>query len=87
MLANGRRERQLGCGQVDAALEPIRQIWDGQRFHVLEPDLGDLIADRRPRLIVCALEYRRFAGAGDRQPALAVQLPFDFAAGDRAGGS
>ena len=25
--------------------------------------------------------------AGDRQPAFAVQLPFDFAAGDRAGGS
>ena len=54
MAANGRRERKLGCGQVDAALEPVRQIWDGQRFHVLKPDLGDLIADSRPRLIVCA---------------------------------
>jgi len=86
MAANGRRERKLGCGQVDAVLEPIRQIWDGQRFHVLEPDLGDLIADSRPRLIVCALEHRRFAAAGDGQPTLGVQRPFDAAARNRAAG-
>ena len=65
VLANGRRERQLGGGQVDTALEPVRQIWDGQRFHVLKPDLGDLIADSRPRLIVRTGKDRRFAAAGD----------------------
>ena len=75
VLANGRRERKLGCGQVGAALEPVRQIRDGQRFHILKPDLGDLIPDSRPRLIVCALEHRRFATAGDGQPALFIQRP------------
>jgi hypothetical protein len=86
VLANSRRERQLGGGQVDAALEPIRQIWDGQRFHVLKPDLGDLVADSRPRLIVCALEHRRFAAAGDGKPAFGIQRPFDTAARNCATG-
>ena len=86
VLANGRRERQLGGSQVDAALEPVCQIWDGQRFHVLKPDLGDLIADSRPRLIVCAGKDRRFAAAGDGQPTLGVQRPFDAAARNRAAG-
>ena len=49
VLANDRGERQLGGGQVDAALEPVCQIWDGQRFHVLKPDLGDLVADTADR--------------------------------------
>ena len=86
MAANDRRKRKLGRGQVDAALEPVRQIWDGQRFHVLKPDLGDLIADSRPRLIVCALERRRFAAAGDGQPAFVIKLPADAAVLDRARG-
>ena len=73
MAANDRRERQLGGGQVDAALEPVCQIWDDQRFHVLEPDLGDLIADRRPRLIVRALEHWCFARTGNGQPTFGIQ--------------
>ena len=86
MLANDRRERQLGGGQVDAALEPVCQIWDGQRFHVLEPDLGDLIADSRPRLIVRTGKDRSFAAAGDGQPALFIQRPANAAVLNRARG-
>ena len=85
VLANGRREGQLCGGQIDTALEPVRQIWDGQRFHVLKPDLGDLVADSRPRLIVSALEHRRFAAAGDGQPTVGIQRPLDTAAWNRAG--
>ena len=38
VLSNSRRERQFGGGQVDAASNQYARIWDGQRFHVLEPD-------------------------------------------------
>jgi len=86
VLANGRRERQLGGGQVDAALEPVCQIRNAQGFHILEPDLGDLLPHSRPRLIVCACKHRRFAAAGDGQPTLGVQRPFDAAARNRAAG-
>ena len=86
MLANDRGQRKLGGSQVDAALEPVRQIRDGQRFHILKPDLGDLIPDSRPRLIVCALEHRRFAAARDGQPALFIQRPANAAVLDRARG-
>ena len=70
VVANDRGEGQLGGGQACAALEPARQIWDGQRFHVLKPDLGDLLPDGRPRLIVRTGKDRRFAAAGDGKPAL-----------------
>ena len=86
MLANDRGERQLGGGQVDAALEPVCQIWDGQRFHVLKPDLGDLVADSCPRLIVRTGKDRRFAAAGDGKPAFGIQRPANAAVLDRAGG-
>ena len=86
MAANDRGQRQLGGGQADAALEPVRQIRDGQCFHVLKPDLGDLIADSRPRLIVLAGKRRTIAGAGDHQPVVLIQFPLNLAVRDRAGG-
>jgi len=86
VLANDRRKGQLCGGQICAALEPVCQIRNAQGFHILEPDLGDLLPHSRPRLIVCACKHRRFAAAGDGQPTLGVQRPFDAAARNRAAG-
>ncbi len=41
-------------------------------LHVVEPDFRDLLPIFRPRLVVCALEYGRFAAAGNGQPALRI---------------
>lgn len=76
VLVNDRRKGQLCGGQICAALEPVCQIRNAQGFHILEPDLGDLLPHSRPRLIVCACKHRRFAAAGDGQPTLGVQRPF-----------
>ena len=86
VLANDRRKGQLCGGQICAALEPVCQIRNAQGFHILEPDLGDLIADSRPRLIVRTGKDRRFATAGDGKPAFGIQRPFDTAARNCATG-
>ena len=87
VFANCRRGAgDLSRGQIDAVLKPVREIGNSEVFHVIKPDLRDLIPDSRPRLVVLAGERITIAGAGDHQPVVFVQLPLDLAAGDRAGG-
>ena len=74
-------------GQIDAVLKPVRKVGNLEIFHIVKPDLRDLIPDSRPRLVILACERFTVTGAGDRQPVVFVQLPLDLAAGDRAGGS
>jgi len=71
---------------MDTVFKPVRKVSDMQCVHIIKPDLRDLIPDSRPRLIVCALEHRRFAAAGDGQPALFIQRPANAAVLDRARG-
>ena len=86
MTANDRGQRQFSGSQRRASLKPVRKVRDCQRLHIVIPDLCDLVAVFRPRLIVCALEYRSFAAAGNGQPAMRIKLPLDFAVRDRAAG-
>ena len=48
----------FGCGQIDAVLKPVREIGNFEIFHIVKPDLRDLIPHSRPRLIVLAGERR-----------------------------
>ena len=86
MSTNDRGQRQFSGSQRRASLKPVCQIRDVQGFHVLEPDFGDLLPIFRPRLTVCALEYGGFAAAGNGQPAVRIERPFDFTVWDRAAG-
>ena len=87
MAANDRGQRQFGGGQRRASLKPVRKVWNRQRFHIVIPDFRDLFPIFHPRLVICALEYGRFAAAGNGQPAMRIKLPFDFAVRDRAAGN
>ena len=86
--ANRRRGAgDLGSCKRCAVFKPVRKIGNFEIFHIVKPDLRDLIPHSRPRLIVLAGKRRTIAGAGDHQPVVLIQFPLDFAARDRAGGS
>ena len=58
---------ELHGGQVDAVREPVGQVGDGDRLHVVEPDLGDLLPDLRPGLVVPAGEGGHAPGPANGQ--------------------
>ena len=60
----------LGGGQIHAVSKPVGQVGDGDRPHVLEPDLGDVLPDLRPGLVVPAGERFHRAGAANGQDAV-----------------
>jgi len=76
----------LSRGQIDTVLKPVRKVGNLEIFHIVKPDLRDLIPDSRPRLIVLAGERLTIAGAGDHQPVVLIQFPLNLAVRDRARG-
>ena len=57
----------LGGGQVDAVGKPVGQVGDGDRPHILEPNLLDILPDLRPGLVVLAGEGLHGASAANGQ--------------------
>ena len=57
----------LGGDQVDTVGKPVGQVGDGDRPHVLKPDLLDILPDLRPGLVVLAGEGLHGAGAANGQ--------------------
>ena len=77
----------LGSREIGTVLEPVSEIGDRQTLHVVEPNLRDLAVVFCLRLVVFACKGAAVPAAGDRQPALVVQLPCDLAVLDRAAGN
>ncbi len=75
----------LRHGERRAAGEPVREAGNGQRLHILIPDLGDLRPYRSPRLVIHGGKCGTTPGAGDHQPAVFVEFPVDLTARDPAG--